>query len=325
MSTLLVLSGATATGKSSLAISFAHKWNEQGHLNKIEIINFDSLLFYRELMIGTARPSQAEMRGISHHLIGITSAKTPLDAANFVKLAETTLESIWSRLNIPLLVGGSGFYLQALLEGMYETSTSSPELIKRSEKLYLECGISPFIEILNQHDPDSLAQIHSRDHYRLRRAVEHWWSSGTAWSHVAKKMKETKILSGPYYKMKSLGRDVAHAYLTIDRQEHWPIIIDRTHKMIERGLIEEVQSLLMNGFSGKERALQSIGYKETMEYLDGKIKSKPDLVQAIAISTRQLAKAQRTWFNRDLAKNPFHPVNQEAEIFQYFKNKILNN
>ena len=311
-----VLSGPTATGKSAWAIRLGMNF-------PIEVVNFDSLLFYRELQIGTARPTVEEMQGIPHHLVGFQSIGHPLDAAQFSKYALEVIADIHQRKHIPLLVGGSGFYLQALLEGMYETNTTPPEILLRSNVLYKESGIQPFIDLLKEVDPLSLVKIHENDHYRIRRSVEHWWGSGTQWSQVAS-IKKNQKAHGPYEQAKELGWDVHHAYLDIPKPEHWSLIEQRTRMMLKNGLIEEFKGLLAQGFSGQEKPLQSIGYKETQQFLKGEIASLLELESAISISTRQLAKAQRTWFNKIQPKTAFHPLQQDAEIFTFFQQALTN-
>ena len=143
---VVVLSGATATGKTSLAISLAKK-------HGLEVVNFDSLLFYRELSIGTSKPTPKEMGRIPHHLVGFQSAKHPINAASFAELALKKIADLHQKGVTPLLVGGSCFYLQALLSGIGSEGAPSEEVVTRSNSLYEKEGISPFLEILSQNDP----------------------------------------------------------------------------------------------------------------------------------------------------------------------------
>jgi tRNA dimethylallyltransferase len=298
-----VISGATATGKSSLAVELAKE-------NNAEIVNFDSLLFYREINIGTAKPSIQELQDIPHHMINIASAKKPLNAARFQELALPIVQNILERGKLPILVGGSGFYLQALLKGMYQSSTSSSEILEQSEALYENQGIEPFLKILEENDPESLKQYHQNDHYRIRRAVEHFWSTKTPFS-LARKIKESSNDNSNIHNW-----DLLHIYLTIDKIKHFDIIVERTNKMLQRGLINEVSTLLSNGFTGQEKPLLSIGYKETQDFLKGLIGSQTELAERINIATRQLAKAQRTWFNKDLSKITYNPLIDFIKILE---------
>jgi tRNA dimethylallyltransferase len=297
-----IISGATATGKSSLAIKVAKLWGA-------EIINFDSLLFYHELSVGTAKPTIKELAEVPHHMINITSAKTPLNAARFQEIALPLVQNILNNNKLPILVGGSGFYLQALLKGMYQSVTTSEEVIKKSELLYMQNGIAPFIEELKKNDLSSLNQYHENDHYRIRRAVEHFWTTGKPFS-MARTLKESNNIDSNIHNWQ-----LHHIYLSVDKIKHWEIIKDRTNQMLKNGLIEEVQNLLKIGFTGEEKPLLSIGYKETQDFLKGNIKDMLELEERINISTRQLAKSQRTWFNKDESKTTYNILTEELRIF----------
>jgi len=300
---VIIISGATATGKTDLAIKLAKRF-------QLEIVNFDSLLFYQELNIGTAKPSSKERQEIRHHLIDLCSIKEPLNAADYARAAHDLISKRFSSTPF-ILVGGSGFYLQALLMGMYESSSTDSELLHRSENLYQQEGIAPFIQILKEHDPEIFQFYHENDHYRLRRAVEHWWMCGTKMSTIRKdkKLENLQLSKGNRWNW-----DLLHVYLDIPRTEHFEIIKKRTSIMLESGLVDEVKKLLSLGFTGAEKPLGSIGYKETMQFIRGEIETQEELSDKISISTRQLAKAQRTWFNRIKDKNSFHPIEGENEI-----------
>lgn len=283
---LIIIAGPTATGKTGLSISLAEKY-------KLPIVNADSLLFYHELNIGVAKPSSEELKKVPHYLINISSIANPLNAKNYRELAIKTLNDLWDS-NYPAIIlsGGSGFYIKALLYGMYDSQTSQPDVTDRSNQLYNEKGIQPFIDILSQCDPESLEKLHKNDHYRLRRAVEHWWATNTPFSSVGKIQNERNKVN-PFWKNE--GWEILFLYTDIAKDKHQHIIAMRTKSMIEEGLIEEVQKLLQV-YKGSEKPLLSIGYKEVQDYLSGKIGSLEKLHEAIVISTRQLAKSQRTWF-----------------------------
>ena len=225
---LVVLSGATATGKSSLAYQLA--LDEKG-----VVYNFDSLLFYKELNIGTAKPSPEELEEVPHYMVNITSAKKPLNAADYVAKAAPEIHELLQKKEKVFLTGGSGFYLRALLKGMYPSQTTDKELLSKSDEIYEKQGIEPFIEELKQHDPKSLDRLHTNDHYRLRRAVEHFWSTGTPFSESSQ-----ELVKFPFQK----DWQILHCYLDIPKNDHYEIIQKRTKIMLERGLIDEVQELL---------------------------------------------------------------------------------
>jgi tRNA dimethylallyltransferase len=306
MKKIIIISGPTASGKTSISIELAKKFNA-------EIVNFDSLIFYKELNIGTAKPSIEERNGVTHHLIDIESAKNPIHAAKFVELAEPIVEEVHKRNKPVILVGGSGFYVQALINGMYESINTSEEVEQRSEDLYEAEGITPFIEILKKNDPINYERLHENDHYRIRRAVEHYWATGDAFSKSQEKMTEKKL----NYEQK--GWEVLHIYLDIPKEEHLPYIYKRTNEMIANHFIEEVKNLLANGFSGHEKPLQSVGYKQVQMFLSGEYKTMDELIERINISTRRLAKAQRTWF-KTKEKINYHPLEQRSEIIKAVEN-----
>jgi tRNA dimethylallyltransferase len=302
---VIVISGPTASGKTSISIDLAKKFGA-------EIVNFDSLLLYKEINIGTAKPTQEEQSLVPHHMIDVTSISHPMNAANYANHALPVVNHLLSAGKLVLLVGGSGFYLQALLRGMYDSPTTPPEILKKSNELYEHSGINPFREVLKLHDPASYDRYHENDHYRIRRAVEHWWSHGTPlFEERLKKESANQNLQ----KSNIHGWDVLHLYLNLPKEEHLNIISNRTDQMINSGLIEEVRGLINNGFSGNEKPLQAIGYKETLDFIAGKLTNREELKERIIISTRQLAKSQRTWFNRDEEKREFHPLDQKSEIF----------
>lgn len=309
---VVIISGPTATGKTDISIELARKFGG-------EIVNFDSLLLYKEISIGTAKPTPLEQGEISHHMIDVASIANPLNAADYAKMALPIIQKLHNENKIVYIVGGSGFYLQALLKGMYDSPTTPSEIVEKSEQLYRTEGIIPFIEVLKKEDTLSYSRYHHNDHYRIRRAVEHFWTTGTALSNErAKKDEENegRIDSNAH------GWDTLHLHLDMPKEEHFEIIQRRTSNMLSKGLISEVQSLLDQGFSGLEKPLQSIGYKEALDLHFGVFKNIEECRERIIISTRQLAKSQRTWFKRILDKETFHPIYQKTLIADVL-NKFL--
>ncbi len=301
---VVVISGPTASGKTNTSLKLVTKFGG-------EIVNFDSLLLYKEISIGTAKPTPEEQQNIPHHMIDVASISHPLNAARYAEEAIKIIGEIHGRSKIPYLVGGSGFYLQAVLKGMYNSPTTPEHVLKKSNELYLSEGIQPFLKILRQNDPTSLVLYHENDHYRVRRAVEHWWTHQTPFSaERMRKDESNKSIEASIHEW-----DIHHLHLDLPKEEHLEIITNRTKKMLEAGrLEEEVRNLLSLGFTGLEKPLQSIGYKEMLDYIFGVYKSMDECEERIVISTRQLAKAQRTWFKKDLTKILFHPLKQNQEI-----------
>ena len=289
MKKVVLLTGPTATGKTLHSIQIAKAVDG-------EIVNFDSLLFYKELNIGSAKPTISERQGVPHHMIDVRSITEPMNASAYALEATPKINDILAHGRPVILVGGSGFYARALLRGMYNSPTTPKEINLKSDELYKAEGIAPFREILRQHDPDNFKRLHENDHYRIRRAVAHWWTNGTAFSVE----REAFNPNGPEWEILPL-------HLDMPKEEHLPFIEKRTRSMIELGLIQEVEKLLALGFTGQEKPLQSIGYKETVEWIRGEFGT--DLKafeERININTRQLAKTQRTWFKKE-NKQVFDP------------------
>ncbi len=307
---LIVISGPTATGKTSISIEIAEKING-------EVINFDSLLFYREINIGTAKPSKAEMKDIPHHMIDTHSIYAPINAADYARETVPIINEIHARDRVPILTGGSGFYLQALLKGMFDSQTTPHEITKKSDLLFQKEGIAPFRLFLQEHDSESFDRYHKNDHYRIRRAVEHYWTTGTTFSESRKKMDKKSDISPA----KKFNWSILHIYSDIPKDTHFDIIQQRTKMMLNNGLLDEVRSLLDSGATGNEKPLNSIGYKESIAFLAGEYASKTDLEEAINIHTRQLAKSQRTWFKKQ-DKLSFNPIEERELIFKACKEFI---
>lgn len=303
---VIIVSGPTASGKTDLSVELAKKFGG-------EIVNFDSLLLYKEVNIGTAKPTVDERKSVPHHMIDVRSISNPMNAADYAREALPVVEKILQNKKIVYLVGGSGFYLQALIKGMYDSPTTPTDITERSEKLYTAEGIKPFLKILSENDPESFARYHENDHYRIRRAVEHWWANGTKLSDERNK-KDSKNKELPETGVHNW--DIFHVHLDLPKDEHLKIITGRTKKMLGFGLLEEVKHLLSQGFTGEEKPLQSIGYKEVLDFISGVYKDLGECEERIIISTRQLAKSQRTWFKKDLSRKVFHPLKERDLVFQ---------
>ncbi|MFY7991803.1 MAG: tRNA (adenosine(37)-N6)-dimethylallyltransferase MiaA [Bacteriovoracaceae bacterium] len=302
---VIVISGPTASGKTDISLELAERFGG-------EIVNFDSLLLYKEITIGTAKPTKDEQKRVNHHMVDVSSIAEPLNAADYAKQATPIIEELHRQGKTVYLVGGSGFYLQAVLKGMYDSPTTPKEIIERSDRLYDAEGITPFLISLKENDFESFQRYHENDHYRIRRAVEHFWNTGTKLSLAREKKDQENTQLG----ISQHNWDTLNIYLNLPREEHWPIIEQRTKKMLQSGLIEEVSDLLKRGFSGEEKPLSSIGYKETISFIKKEILTLEELEEQIVIHTRQLAKSQRTWFNRDHSKMEFHPLTQREELFK---------
>lgn len=274
---LVLLSGPTASGKTSLSYKLQKEFS-------FSLCNFDSLLFYKELNIGTAKPSVDELRKFPLELINMRSLfDKPMNASTYCDEAVPLIDKLHSEDKVPLLVGGSGFYLRALIKGMYPSETVTDEVKKKISLIN-----DPF-QKLKEVDPIAHAKLHGNDSYRIQRALEHYFSTGKAFS----KAEEERI---DRYKQK--GWQLFHIHLNPDKESAWKQICLRTEEMLKQGLIEEVKQLLEAGATGDEKPLQSVGYKETISFLRSSETDLKALSERISISTRQLAKAQRTWFQK---------------------------
>ncbi|MBF0359574.1 MAG: tRNA dimethylallyltransferase [Oligoflexia bacterium] len=315
---IIVVSGPTATFKTKTSIIIAKYIRDKIGL-MAAIVNFDSLLFYKELNIGTAKPTEKEREGIVHHLLDVRSIKEPMNAHDFVEQAEEVIKKIQKSKAIPILVGGSGFYLRALINGMYDSPTTPEDIVARSDRLYAKHGIKPFWDLLRRVDEESYHTLHINDHYRIRRAIEHYWNTKVKISQTKKKFNGINGVNGIDVVEARIGNGMdqqtrfgkmIHIHLDVPKSEHDKIIRKRIELMIKDGLEQEVVRLLdsLQNFTGKERPLRSVGYKEMISYLHGEIKSIDECVEKIFFSTRHLAKSQRTWFKKVEGKLLFNPL-----------------
>jgi tRNA dimethylallyltransferase len=299
----IILSGPTASGKTGLAIALAQLFP-----GKIEIINADSLLFYRGMDIGTAKPTLEERAGIPHHLIDICNPDEPLSAGDFVRLVLPLLDRIHSEKKRAIIVGGSGFYLQAMLYGLWEAPPADPDLRKEMEqKTPME-----LFEALHALDPEAALRISAGDRYRLVRALEIHKLTGKTPSQL-----QAQERSDP---------DPRFELWVVDRKSEAleKAIEERSRKMLERGWIQETETLLAK-YSGS-RPLKAVGYRQIQDYLEGRrppgrqIKAGlPGLLSEIELATRQLVKKQRTWFNSETHKKNFLLPEDFAVIETEFK------
>lgn len=306
----IIISGPTASGKTAQAIQFAQVLIQQKFTPLI--INFDSLCFYSDLNIGTAKPSLNERSICPHYMFDITTAKEPLDAAKYMNLATKVINENLNASQAIILVGGSGFYLRALLKGMYN-SPASPQAIKdKVLNILNQQGKIALHQILATHDLASAQKLHPNDSYRVSRALEYYYTTGEKFSVQKSKMDAQSPYNFSHNIWPQL--EIFHTYLNLPKEEHYPYIQKRTEKMIQDGLIQEVQALLDLGHTGNERPLKSIGYKESLQYLHNIIKDQAELAEKINIATRQLAKAQRTFFNKCYPKTQYHPLKDQEKI-----------
>ncbi|MCL1862076.1 MAG: tRNA (adenosine(37)-N6)-dimethylallyltransferase MiaA [Defluviitaleaceae bacterium] len=280
MKRLIIIAGATATGKTAAAVQLAKKIGG-------EVISADSMQVYRGMDIGTAKPNATEMEDVPHHMLSIIEPDEAFSAAEFQKGAMAAMEGIYARGKVPIMAGGTGFYINAVLYGAEFASVGYEEEEKLREQYAIfaqENGAEALHTKLSAADPDYAATIHANNVKRVARALAYCKSTGKLFSEYNALQKEKKPLFDFDFYVISLPRHILY-----DR------INARVLAMMDTGLVEEVQGLLEKGYSKRLAAMQGIGYKETVRFLSGEI-SHAEAVAAIQQNTRRYAKRQETWF-----------------------------
>lgn len=281
-SRLIAIVGPTAAGKSALALRLAR---ERGG----EIVSCDSLQVYRGLDIGSAKPSREERALVPHHLVDVVEPEAPFSAADYARLARSALREIDGRSRLPLVVGGAGLYLRALLHGLFEGPSRDEALRRRLEAMAERWGDSRLHRLLARVDPDAASRIQVRDRIRSVRAIEVFL--GTQRPISEHHRQAPAPLTG--FSVLLLG-------LSPDREALRAAVERRTREMFERGLIEEVEGLLAKGLALDLRPLGAIGYRQAVEVVEGRLT--PEAAQrAIVTETMRYAKRQRTWFRHQEA------------------------
>ena len=289
--TLVFILGPTASGKTSLSIEFAKRLNG-------EIIGADSVQIYKDLVIGSAAPTPDEMQGIPHHLIGTRELKDEISAGIYISQALPIIEKIEKSGKTPIVVGGTNFYVDALINGLSPVPAADEETMRIWEEKFRPVSTEELFAELQKTDPEWAENISSpNDRQRIKRGLFVAKTTGKTLSEW-NRMERINAYEGEFI---ALGID-------IEREKLYERINLRTKIMLESGLIEEVRAINEKGFNSSNcKALCSIGYSETERYLKGEITSIDELSELIAQNTRHLAKRQLTWLrNRDYVvwKNP---------------------
>ena len=290
---LIILTGPTAVGKTSASINLAKAVNG-------EIISADSMQVYRHMDIGSAKIRAEEMEGICHHLIDILEPDEEFHVVRFQQLAKQAMEEIYGRGRIPILVGGTGFYIQAVLYDIdFTENDGDPAYRKALETLAQEQGAETLHARLKEVDPKSAEEIHAHNVKRVIRALEYFHLTGQP---ISAHNEEQRQKESPYcFAYFVLNDDRANLYRRIDK---------RVDQMMDEGLLEEVQLLKDMGYHKKMVSMQGLGYKEMLDHLDG-ICPLEEAVRILKRDTRHFAKRQLTWFKRErdviwLNKPDFH-------------------
>lgn len=297
MSHLLFVVGSTATGKSDLAVEISERAGQPA----AEIINSDSVAFFDQVQIGAAKPGPELLSRAKHHLVGHVKAPNKYTAGDFRRDA---LAIVMQKQGRYLVVGGSGFYTQAFEKGMYDVGDPDPQLKEQIAAEAQSEGFEKLYEELKSRDPET--KIQPADHYRIQRALEILrMNPGKTMAEIRAEFEAAKPEQP--FTSKKIGlfrpRDILRQKVT-----------ERTRRMLDQGLIEEVERLRAQGLH-MWSPMQSVGYKEAQAYLDGQIR-KDELEALIVTSTMQLAKQQMTWFKRDPQTRWFDPDSQWKEAVE---------
>jgi tRNA dimethylallyltransferase len=277
---LLVLIGPTAVGKTKLSIELAKKYNA-------EIISGDSMQIYKKMDIGTAKIQSSEMEGIPHHLLDLKEPDESFSVAEFQQLVREKITDIHKRGKLPMLVGGTGLYIQSVINDYKFTETCSDDAFRQElEEKALIKGNEYIHDLLMQIDPESAERIHPNNVRRVIRALEVYHCTGKTASEY-QQGQEHELL----YNVALIG-------LTMDRDKLYERINLRVNLMLEDGLLEEVKALYNNGIRDVQ-SIQAIGYKEIYEYLDGLVTFE-EAIEILKQNSRRYAKRQLTWFRNKM-------------------------
>lgn len=297
---MIILTGPTAVGKTDLSIQLAKAMNG-------EIISADSMQVYRHMDIGSAKVTPEEMDGVPHHLIDVLEPEEEFNVVVFQKLAKEALTGIYERGHIPIIVGGTGFYIQALLYDIDFTENDGDTAIRRElEKLAQTQGAGCLHQMLQEIDPESAAAIHQNNVKRVIRAIEFYRQTG---KKISLHNEQEREKQSPY--------QFLYYVLDTDRKTLYERIDRRVDLMMEHGLVDEVKHLADMGCTRDMVSMQGLGYKEILDYLSGEIPLE-EAVYILKRDTRHFAKRQITWFKRERDVRWL-----ELEQFQNDRKKVL--
>ena len=299
---LIVILGPTASGKTSTSIELAK------HL-EIEVISADSRQVYRYLDIGTAKPDRAEQEAVKHHFVDIIYPDEYYSAGIFAEQGVEVIDNIYKKKKIPVIVGGSGLYIKALCEGLFEETEVNIDdklnIRKSFEKRLNEKGIDDLYQELERIDPISAQKYIDKNPRRIIRALEYHYITGESISQIQKREPPERNFVPVYFGIQ------------YDRKKLYERINIRAEKMWSEGLIEETEKILKMGYSPELNSLNSVGYKECIAFLKGEL-SAEEALEKMKQNTRRYAKRQLTWFRK------LDNINWLAGDSMKIANKILN-
>lgn len=301
MDKLIILTGPTAAGKTKLSIALAQSVNG-------EIISADSMQVYRHMNIGSAKIRTEEMQGIKHYLVDILEPSEDFNIVLFQKYAKNSINEILSKGKIPIIVGGTGFYIQSVLYDInFEENVSETSVRKELEEIARQKGNAFLHDMLKECDEAAAEQIHENNVRRVIRAIEFYRQTG-------KKISEHNDIE----RRKEAVYDSRYFVLTDNRKRLYENIDLRVDRMIKDGLVDEVKKLINMGCKRDSTAMQGLGYKEIISYLEGEI-TLDEAIYIIKRDTRHFAKRQLTWFRRER-----DVIWVEKDKFAYDEEKMLN-
>lgn len=289
---IVVITGPTATGKTSLAVELALALDG-------EVVNADSMQVYRGMDVGTAKPTSAEMQGVRHHLLDVVDPDETFNAARYRELAVPVVERITGRGKACLVVGGTGLYIRALLGGLFECPEASQGLRSRLGREWEEEGGGVLHERLRSLDPEAAGRIHPNDRVRVLRALEVIELTGRSFSFLT---GVHRFQEGPFRSFKIC--------LYTPRERLYDRINERSRAMMEGGLPEETQGLLQRGYAPDLKPMQAIGYRHAVALLEG-VWGREEAVQRLQVDTRRYAKRQMTWFRKEPDINWYRPEDRD--------------
>ena len=279
---IVCIAGPTACGKTTLGVLLAQRFCG-------EVVSVDSMQIYRGMTVGTAAPTAEEMQGVPHHMIAVADPAEQWSAAEYVSRATPVVDDILARGKLPVLVGGTGLWMDALIRGHGFAKGHAGGAIRRELEARLEReGIAPLLEELRQVDPESAERLHPADTKRILRALEVYRETG---STISAHNAATRMIP-PRYDAVWIGLQFA------DRADMKALIDRRVDKMVQEGLLDEVRALLAMGLPRNATAMQAIGYKEFLGVLDG-VLTEPEAIELVKLRSRQYAKRQLTWLRRN--------------------------
>ena len=278
---LIILTGPTASGKTALSVELAKRIGG-------EIISADSMQVYRYMDVGSAKVTVEEMDGVPHHLIDVLDPQDSFNVVTFQEMAKEAMKKIYANGHIPIVAGGTGFYIQALLYDIdFTDNDGDMEYRHHLEELAKEQGAEVLHSMLKEVDPPSAEAIHANNVKRVIRALEFYKKTG---QRISDHNEEERQKESPY--------NFAYYVLNMDRATLYDRIDLRVDKMIEAGLEEEVKQLKAMGCTRDMVSMQGLGYKEILDYLNGEL-SLEEAVYILKRDTRHFAKRQLTWFKRE--------------------------